>query len=223
MTSITTPNHQYHIPNSLPSQPDGDSPVKSPERRPGLEHFKVIKSLEDYIVSCRETALALDHQAEAAQTLAVIGLLGKWLSPKKLKTPNDLIEAESLKGGELFGPGHRFWFSGPSETQPQVADWYHASPNPAKQAGLINATAAPEVVLHFQTTPTSLHKLYNGVEYPVTLDDLQNFLAAINGYVQKIGDLYPVDATIAELVQEMVQEFMAQQGSTDPNDYTVAA
>jgi len=151
--------------------------------------YQRIKDIENTVFSYRDAALAMEKQPN------------KWLrhfvTTGRGETLEGLIDKESAYGGALFGAGHKFWLDNKSSTtvfRNEVADWYHLQQNPADPKN--------PIVLRFQTTPQSIHKLYNGVEYSLTIEDLEHFIAATEAYTRAILPLYPLDQTLNELQQD---------------------
>jgi len=182
---------QYQIPQSL-SEPEARAEVESITRTIEQERapYQHIKDIEARIFSYRETALAMEKKPRT-------WLGGLVFAPQNTNL-RTLVDEESVLGGSLFGEGHRFWLDNKAQAtvfHNDIADWYHMQPNPADPKN--------PIVLRFQTTPYSIHKLYNGVEYSLTIQDLEHFLAATEAYVGAVLPLYPLDRTINELQNDL--------------------
>lgn len=181
-------NDQYSIPKSNMQDVEPVYIRPTPERETGP--YWGIKAVESRIFSYR--AAALESQPKAKKWLG--GLVSV---PSHQPTMAELIEEESRLGGAMFGPNHSFWLDVESyggNFPGEVADWYHMQPNPEDPK--------KPIVLRFQTTAQKVHKLYNGVEYAPTVEDLGIFVKAVEAYSQAILPLYPLDQTINELIHE---------------------
>lgn len=179
---------QYQIPggyNASDIRAELESIQFTPERE--AAPYQRIKDIEDKIFSYRATAMAVVNKPSG-------WLHGLTMRPQQ-KSVSELIDEESRYGGKMFGEGHRFWLDnkgGDTVFQNDVADWYHLQVNPANPKR--------PTVLRFQTTPHSIHKLYEGREYAPTLQDLEIFVKAVEGYAQAILPLYPIDQALDELL-----------------------
>lgn len=180
-------NDQYSIPQPTPKSSESAYFQLTPERETGP--YWGIKEIESRINSYREAALATQRPPKK-------WLGGLVLMPSHQPTVASLVEKESEVGGSLFGPGHKFWLDVESTKgfAEGVSDWYHMQPNP-------NDPKNP-IVLRFQTTANSIHKLYNGIEYAPTVQDLEIFVQAVEAYSRAILPLYPLDYAIEELSNE---------------------
>lgn len=184
-------NDQYKIPTSIYAEPE--VLVERVENTLVPEHeatpYEHVKEIEATIFSYREAAQALDKP----QRYQWIRSLVSFALPKH-HTITELIEQESQIGGALFGPGQRFWLDAKSSNtvyQNNITDWYHLQPN--------SANPKEEIVLRFQVTPYSIHKLYDGREYELTIQDLERFVDAVDAYKDAVLPLYPLDQAIQEL------------------------
>lgn len=195
---IENDHHQYQIPSSAENSAEQIrariSAIMQPENPEVLgAPYEALKRIERGIHDQRETALELGHRPTAMKRslLQVLGLV-----PTPRPSLHDLVDEESHLGGQLFQDGDRFWLDANANNDArQVADWYYVHPN-------LQNPKEP-TVLRFQTTPHAIHKLYNGKEYPMTVADLEHFVQSVAAYTHKIGDLYPIDATIKELSEEI--------------------
>ena len=186
-------NDEYQIPKNysepeIRAQLDAIDYIQpSPERE--AAPYQGIKDIEARIFSYRKAALAMEKKPK--------GWLNGLVFRPQNNTLRDLIDEESKLGGALFGEGHKFWLDTKSnETvfHNDVTDWYHLQANPADPKH--------PIVLRFQTTPHSIHKLYEGREYAPTVQDLEIFVKAVQAYDAAILPLYPLDQTINELQQD---------------------
>ncbi len=151
--------------------------------------YQGIKNIESKISSYRESALLLEKKRKG-------WLSGLVFSPAN-NTLGDLIEKESNIGGKLFGKGNKFWLDAKSNStvfHNDVADWYHSRVNPANPKR--------PIVLRFQTTPNSIHKLYDGREYAPTIQDLEILTKAIEAYAEAVLPLYPIDQALHDFEHE---------------------
>lgn len=195
---IENDHHQYQIPlnaeNSAEQIRARISAIVQPESPEVLvAPYEAIKRIERAIHDQRETALELGRRPAAVKRslLQVLGLV-----PIARPSLHDLVDDESHLGGRIFGEGDRFWLDVHANgDERQVADWYYVHPN--------SQNPKEPTVLRFQTTPHAIHKLYNGKEYPMTVADLEHFVQSVAAYTHKISDLYPIDATIKELSEEI--------------------
>lgn len=139
--------------------------------------YQYLKAIEADVFSMREAAL--QRQANATHHW-----LRKLVFPPQTLTLHDLIEQESIAAGELFGTGHKFWLDEKvsSMVHSDAADWYYqwVDPHNPKHTE----------VLRFQVTPTSIHKIYQGREYPIALAELQNLTDAITSYKAATARIY---------------------------------
>ncbi len=185
-----------------------DAVQYAPEKQP--EPYRVVKDIEEKIYTYRDALLAGQKKPK------------KWLSGL-VYAPQDqvlhkLIDKESQLGGAMFGEGHRFWLDNKSSQTPYqstVGDWFHAQPQPA-------GSKEPAVVLHFQTTPRSIYKLFNGHNYEPTIQELETFVKAVQAYMRAILPLYPIDQVLDELEEEIEREAVAGK-EAKPEDYRLAA
>lgn len=93
---------------------------------------------------------------------------------------SDLLEKESLIGGQLFRVPSRFWVHPSTDAQSDTRDWYF---------NFYQAEA--EHTIHYQTSSRGIFKLYNGKEYAFTDGELDRFIAATNAYEAIIArDVY---------------------------------
>ncbi len=180
---------EYTIPNNY-SEPEIRAQLDAIQYAPTTPEvqrapYQRIKDNENIIFSYREAALATEKQPKK--------WLGGLVSKTQTTTVRDLIEKESQIGGQLFGGG-KFWLDNKSQStvfHNDVADWYHLQNNPANPK--------KPTVLRFQTTPYTIHKLYDGREYAPTVQDLEIFVQAVEAYTQAVLALYPLDQTINDL------------------------
>lgn len=147
--------------------------------------FQIIKDIENTVFEYRNKSLN-ELGRNAARRGSVGWLLGSLTTMPKRPTVSELVDKESCLGGDIFGNGAKFWLDvKPADTvfSNDVADWYYMQ----------NASGNPNqpTVIRFQTTPYSIHKLYNGVEYAPSLDELKTFIKAVELYPDQIAPLYP--------------------------------
>ena len=200
----------YQVPESSLSdiRADLDAVQYSPEKQP--EPYQVVKDIEEKIYAYRDSLLAGQKKPK------------RWLSgfvyAPQDQVLHNLIDKESQRGGALFGEGHRFWLDNKPAQAPYqslVGDWFHAQPQAA-------GSKEPPTVLHFQTTPRAIYKLFNGHNYEPTIQELETFVKAVEAYVRAILPLYPIDQALYELQQEMNQEGLVSPDDKKP-DYRLAA
>jgi len=182
---------QYQIPQNY-SEPEIRAQIDAIQLSPEvmMAPYQQIKNIEEKIFSYREAALAVEKKPK--------GWLGRLVFTQHPQTIQDLIEDESKLGGQLFGEGNKFWLDAKTNDtvfQNDVADWYHVQLNPANPKR--------PTVLRFQTTPHSIHKLYEGREYAPSIQDIETFVKAVQAYDSAILSLYPLDSTINELQQDI--------------------
>ena len=95
-------------------------------------------------------------------------------------TMTELLEKESLAGGELFQVTSRFWLHPSTGGHDDTRDWYFNFHN-----------TAGEYTIHYQTSSQGVFKLYNGKEYAFTDGELERFVAASSAYEAAIvKDVY---------------------------------
>ncbi len=189
---------QFHIPNfSNEPEPTGalfvepDAQQYTPETQPAA--YKVLKDIEAKIWDYRETALQTG-EVNIDTNRPWLRAIGAF-KPKRV-TIDALIEAESRQGGSLFGPGHQLWLHKKSDHPMDYgkSDWYHRAP--------AQSTTTQSVVLHYQVTETSIHKLYAGHERMFTEGEAERLHEAIIQYEKAIRPLYPIDGSLADLSDE---------------------
>lgn len=181
-------NDQYHIPGSESPLREAlnaaDAVLYTPETQP--EAFQLIKDIEDRTDSYRETALVAKPK------------VSPWLKAVKPfvlvpKSPYEkLVEKEEVIGGGLMKKAEnivsqRFWYH-------DNGDWFYESIDTQK-----NVT-----VIRFQTTASSIHKIFNGVEVPFAEGELEQFIELTALYEKEILQLYPIDALIQEDKDELL-------------------
>jgi len=139
--------------------------------------YQFIKDIEAELFSMREVSLY--EQAQATHHW-----LRKLVFPPQLPTLHDLIERESNVAGALFGDGHKFWLDEKvySTFHNEASDWYHQWTDPQNPKRT--------EVLRFQITPTGIHKMYEGREYPISPQETQNLIDAIISYKSTVAGLY---------------------------------
>jgi hypothetical protein len=197
-------NDQYRIPGQVGEGPlqnamrIADSFQYTPEKQP--EPFQFLKDIEQEWYASREAAVELSR-AKSKGKLASFG----WIRPPLQL--GDLLEMESELNGELFGKdsGHRFWLDHKNTNvhgvHNQIGDWYHAQP------AVFPNGKKTEIVLHYQTSPNRIEKLYNGASYALTLEEIQNFCrAALAARDLTRERMYPLDDSIHDLEAEIEEE-----------------
>lgn len=201
-------NNQYQLPKNY-SESDIRAQIDAIQYAPHTPEkarapFQEIKDHSNKIFSYREVALATEKKPK--------GWLGSLVFKPEKNTIVDLIEKESKIGGELFGEGHRFWLDNRSNNtvfHNDVIDWYHLKPNennPKKPTILRLQLISYNNSEGFEEQ--TLHKLYNGLEYAPTLQDIEIFSNAVKLYGERVAkQLYSeplnvLDQTIDDLMQE---------------------
>lgn len=143
--------------------------------------YQRIKEIEENIFEYREAYLETQSSPHSSWLKGLV--LSPSQQPQSLEA---LIENESHYGGTVFKTDSAFWLDVKSPYSdgfnPSVADWYHTQPNPGDPK--------EPVVLHFQTTPQSVHKLYKAHEYPMTSEEVSVLFSAITCYHDIITSLY---------------------------------
>lgn len=171
-------NDVYQIPEKS-HQPQENTAALSAES--DKMSFQRIKELEETIFEYREAYLEIQPSQRASWLKGLVSSPSQ--QPQSLEA---LIEYESHYGGAVFGPDNKFWLDVKAPylngLNPSVADWYHAQPDPNNPNEF--------TVLHFQTTPQSVHKLYKAREYPMTLDEVNILFTAISHYHDIVVPLY---------------------------------
>lgn len=175
---------QYQIPQNY-SEPEIRAQIDAIQLTPEVEPapYESIKRIEAQVFAYREAALSVEKKQK--------GWLNGLVFAPHNQTIQDLVEHESVAGGQLFGEGHKFWLDAKDNGtvfHNDVADWYHMQANPANPKH--------PTVLRFQTTPSSIHKLYEGREYALTVQDLETFVTAVQAYNAAILPLYSHDNTV---------------------------
>ena len=184
---MATPlNAQFTIPEGiieqqntaalLESAPTPESQLITPEAQ--RSPFQVVKDIENHAFALRSQALG---QTAPKAT---------WLQAAKLRrpqqiTPQELINKESFCGGKIVSRNEndRFWLDAKSACydQQQVADWYFAKYIPETNG---------HQVIRFQTTPFSIHKLYEGREVALSEEERVAFLETTAAYPGAIEAVY---------------------------------
>lgn len=210
-------NDEYHIPVSAKlegAEPNGaTSKSHKPEsHKPesteppvlfsvesDVVSFEHIKAIEENIFAHRDVYLQnVATQKSSRHNLLLSGLMSS--RQNEPRTIEELIEHESRYGGAIFGNENKFWLNGQanyggsgfnSGFNNWVSDWYHVQPNP-------NDPKYP-LVLHFQTTPQSVHKLYEAREYPMEPAEVQQLFKAITAYHDIIVPLYQQKGAVVPL------------------------
>lgn len=178
-------NDEYQIPTSSVEhevRAQVEAIITNPETEPTPSIHARIKNTEQRIFSQRERALHTEKRP------ATGWLRGMVFAPRQ-QTIQDLIEKESVLGGALFGSGQRFWLDNKvpdTVFQNEIADWYHLQVDPADPRR--------HTVLRFQTSPHSIHKLYEGREYPMSAQEVDTFIQAVEAYQDAVAPLYPAEA-----------------------------
>ncbi len=159
------------------------------------EAFQLFKNLENDVASYRADALAIDESEKK-------GIWAIWSLARPPLTLEDLVKQEAHIGGAMFGNGHRFWLDhkGNSEyvKHNNIGDWYYTRPsNP-------DDLRSPEIVIHYETRPNRISKLYMGKPYALSLAELETFCKAVPQYVTNVREkLYPFSATVHDLQEEV--------------------
>lgn len=140
--------------------------------------IQIVKGVQARIFALRDESLSIEKRQQK-------GWLNGLVFKPQNSTVNSLIDRESELGGALFGKGHRFWLDVKAHAtvfNDDVADWYHMQANPANPQD-------PKII-RFQTAQR-IHKLYKGREYPMTTQEVETFVAAVQAYEPAIQPLYP--------------------------------
>lgn len=200
-TSFDTPNPTQELERAQLIRPSvlrdtlkyADNIQYTPETQQAA--FQLLKDLEKDVDTYRADSLAIEESAKK-------GIWAIWSLARPQITLEELMKQEAVIGGSPFGAGHRFWLDhkGHSEyvVQNNIRDWYYTRPsNP-------NDLRSPEIVIHYETRPNRISKLYMGKPYALSLTELETFCKAVPLYVANIRDkLYPFDATVHDLQQEV--------------------
>jgi hypothetical protein len=170
-----------------------DTVQYSPEKKPEL--YAYIKEIENEIHDYRANAITIESQRKKS-------ILDIWKLTRPQLTEDDLIEKEKVIAGKLFGnDGHLFWLDkkGASHNtqQKDIGDWFYMSPPKWLQP----------VVIHYETHSSKLSKLYMGVPYQLSIQELENVCRAISQYKDMVRkELYSFDETVHELQEEVDSE-----------------
>lgn len=187
-------NDQYTIPNSAQESSPlnealriADAAQYTAESQPAA--FEFIKKLENEIDSYRDTAIEMKTGKKTMWSRAIEQFVVNTKSPL-----DQLIEKESRVGGALYPsvPDARFWLDKRHESDPAGArNWLFSYTNP--QSKQLEAIV-------YQTTPRTIHKLYSGLERPLSEEEKRNFIQATLGYKAKVRhELYPLDDALEDL------------------------
>lgn len=222
-------NAQYQIPENGYTENDARKEVAqiqfTPERERNYEPYRFLMNIRDAVESFRETAIAIEQRHGRYKEVRGVRLPGKLPARHPEKILKSLVDEEWKIGGDLYGKdaGYRFGLDA-RLTAVNQADWYHTAPNPADPEH-------PHVV-HFVVTPTKLEMLLtDGHAYAPTIQDIQRFVHGAYHYLYNIRELYPLDATIDDLLQEIaadipddLNELMPQNhAGISRDDYRLAA
>lgn len=179
-------DEEYHIPESdnHVSHDTLDASFASVESNEMI--FQRIKTMENTIFAHRDEYLRLHAPQKKSWLKANVVSLPSAMGGHHTETVRSVIDAESTYGGMVFGADNKFWLDVKAPYsdgyQQEVADWYHVQQNPYD-------TTTP-IVLHFQTTPQSVHKLYNAREYPMSPQETQVLFTAMQRYHDIIVPYY---------------------------------
>jgi hypothetical protein len=189
-------NSQYHIPDTYSqSEPAEDlfasldKQQYTPETQPAA--FKHLKDIEAKIHDYRLTAIQTGQANIDRPWLRAMGAF-----KQKRVTIDSLIEAESHRGGALFGEGHQFWLHTQSAhpMEQDKSDWFY------RRNSL--ASNVPSHTIHYQITEHEIHKLYNGRPVPLEAEEQAHVGNVIVQYEKNIRPLYPLDGTLADIQDE---------------------
>lgn len=170
-----------------------DAVQYSPEKKPEL--FAYIKAIENEIYDFRTNAIAIEAQRKRS-------ILDIWKLTRPHLTEDDLIEKEKVIGGKLFGnEGHLFWLdkkgSSHNKQEDGIGDWFYMTPPKWLQ----------QVTIHYETHSSKFSKLYMGVPYQLSLQELENACRAMPRYKEVVRkELYSFDETVYELQEELDHE-----------------
>lgn len=185
-----------------------ESSQRSPEKQPVL--YEHLKAIERKIDSYRETAIELDKTRKPDWRQRVVEPL---VGVRPLSPIDKYIEKERTIGGAKVFPsvqGAEFWLHKPVEGDVETRDWYFTYPSPSQVPGEVS-------VIRYQTTPYSLHKIYGGLEYPLSIQETQNFQQAVVRYTQAVREeLYPLD----DALEDDMLDF-EETGAANPYRHTI--
>lgn len=157
--------------------------------------FQSIKNIEAFIISCRDTAEAIEQRNGRVVELKFLPISFVRPARKHHEIHKELIEAERRIGGDVFAEKgkYHFWFGGGSHSSAQtqgVGHWYIEE-------------IASGAITHLETSADSIAILnHSGQPVPVTLSDLEIFIPAACHYVYAVMDKYPFDKDRAEVLLE---------------------
>ncbi len=208
------PNDQYKIPETAYASSFDEAhhfryiSRSTPDVR--QSPFDFIKKIEDRVDSYRDTALELAVLKKRSWN-RMVGPLAVSSRPAL----DRLVDQESHIGGQRAFKdiaGARFWLDKrPERTEGEARDWCFSYPDPL---------TGELVVLRYQTTSQSIYKLYKGIEYPMTIEEIQNFSRAVAVSVQAIREeLYLLDDAIED---DLIGEAMSYE-ETLPRQYHIKA
>lgn len=197
-------NAQYQIPENGYTESDARKELAAvqftPEREPNYEPYRFLMNIRDAVESFRDTAIAIEQRQGRRTEVGGMQIPLRLPARQPEKILKSLVDAEWKIGGDLYGKdaGYRFGLAA-RQTAAHQADWYHTAPNPADPEH-------PHVV-HFVVTPTKLEMLLtDGHSYAPTIQDIERFVHGAYHYLYNIRELYPLDATIDDLLQEIAAD-----------------
>lgn len=213
---MATMNFQFQIPGEPERQPIPDSkPTESPlqaalriadsyqytpETQP--EVYRFLFDAVDRIRAQRKEAIENDRNRKKTIRESL-----PWVTREDLTLDDVTNMTSEVAHGK--GSGMRFWLANQHEFNPsmradsdeEVAHWFFE-----QQVWLANAKPS-SIVLHYETRPTSLLKWYNGVPYPLNLEETENFCKTVLHYEKQSCEvLSPLDNRIQEFEEEILEE-----------------
>lgn len=197
-----TSDQQFRIPNAPQPSPASVYDTPKPSAHNAVFPYAKLKEIEDRIHTYREVAL------EAAKAN------GKKIFDRSTfryrdLTVADLIEDEAIIGGEIFGPGFRFWLGhkgdNPYVGRNSIGDWYISYVVPGE------TRKHQERLFHIVTRPTALSKIFDdGKEYPMTITEIETIYKAAPLAEKLIREKkYPLDDALYDLTEELRAEYEA--------------
>ncbi|MGV9001557.1 MAG: hypothetical protein ACOH18_01205 [Candidatus Saccharimonadaceae bacterium] len=188
-------NSQYHPPQTehsteLYKQVEQHTIKSSPERL--RSPFQIFTDVQNLVQSFRETAIALEESK--GRVVKFWNLPISFVRPprSRAKIMTELINNESIVGGQLFAEKnkYKFWYGDKGQSAistPDVGDWYIEEIN-AEGSGV-------GVITHIETHPNHANPInyvkkfnHDGQWVPVTLSDLEIFVPAVYHYAHAILD-----------------------------------
>lgn len=135
-------------------------------------HVAAVESLVDKYRNEALVAPVAENKTIGGRILGLLGVNEKNERPQI----EELIERESLAGGQLFGGNALFWLH-PVTPGVNGRDWYYSYTQNEQ-----------EYTVHYQSTETGFQKIYNGRTYGFDDNEMERLLSAISAYEKQVAN-----------------------------------